>query len=270
MSGKVQWTKPHRPHDWRKASLRNPGTQRRTLVGILRELIGTDMRLIVDEYTDCTRGERRPTLFYEMDTGERLLLLADASETAFSHCYQPLIDVVKTSFIDSLIHRAGSLQERMRSAFHATQKTMRERYPSSTEFGEESYTAVFVALGIEDSMAFPFWIGSPQAKLLRGGAVIKTTSPHVTAIPNSNLIVTINSISTDSEKNVSVAADDPWSLTLKDTLLLADHRLFSLFSENDLANLIEGTSSNKAKALVEAAQALDFSFAQSAIVAQLQ
>jgi hypothetical protein len=228
------------------------------------------MRLIVDEYTDCTPGERSPTLVHRSKTGETLLLLADASETAFSRCYQPLIDVVKSSFIDSLLHGVGSLQERMSSASCATERTMRERFPSSTEFGEESFSAVFVALGLKEWNALPLWIGSPEARLLRGGACIRTTSPHVTATPHSNLIVTNTLMTTRLETQPPVAADEPWSLVVKDLLLLADHRLFTLFSEDNLVNVIEGARGNKAKALVEAAQALKFTFAQSAIVAQVR
>ncbi len=155
------------------------------------------MRIIVDEYTDCTRGERRATLVHHSQHNETLLLLADASETAFSRGYQPLIDVVKASFMDSLIHGAGSLKERMRNASRATEKTIRERFVNSSEFGEESYSAVFVALGLKEWTASPLWIGSPQSKLLLGGVCERATSPEITAMPHSRLIVTNNSIRPD-------------------------------------------------------------------------
>ena len=109
------------------------------------------MQLLVDEYTDCSRGDRRPTLFHLSETGEALLLLADASEAAFSRCYQPLIDVTKASFTYSFLHRDGSLPERLRIASSSLEKTMLERFPSSDEFGEECYSAVFVVLGLGES-----------------------------------------------------------------------------------------------------------------------
>lgn len=227
------------------------------------------MQLVVDEYTDSTRGERKPTLFYPSEADRTLLLLADASETVFSRCYQPLIDVVKASFIDSLLQSDGPLQERLRSACRAIGTAMRGRFSSSTEFGEECYSAVFVVLGIEEGRAFPFWIGSPQAKHLRGGVCIRATIPQVTVIPTSNLIVTNNSMTTSPDSCASVATDEPWPLVSGDVLVLADHRLFAQFSERDLAGVIRRARGNKAKALVDAAQSLAFTFAQSAIVARL-
>jgi hypothetical protein len=227
------------------------------------------MQILVDEHTDRTRGDRSPTLFHLSETGEALLLLADASETAFSRCYQPLIDIIKTTFTDSLLHSDGLLPERLRIASGSIEKTMRARFPSSSEFGEECYSAVFVVLGLQESNVFPLWIGSPQAKLLRDGLCIRTTSPQVTILPNSSRVYTDSSITTSSEAEAPIISDEPWSLMASDMLVLADHRLFSLFSENELVSLIEGTRSNKAKALVEAAQALNFTFAQSAIVAQV-
>lgn len=226
------------------------------------------MQFLVDEYTDCTRGDRRPTLFHLSEAGEALLLLADASESAFSRCYQPLIDVMKAAFADSLYHRNSSFPERLRIASRAIEKTMRERFPSSGDFGEESYSAQFVVLGVNESNAFPLWIGSPQAMLLRGGVCIRTTRPQVTILPNSSQVFTDSSISTLSAAEAPILADEPWALMANDILLLAHHSLFRLFSESELANLIEGARGNKAKALVEAAQALKFTFAQSAIVAQ--
>jgi hypothetical protein len=227
------------------------------------------MRLIVHEYTDCTQEQSRPTLVHHSETGQTLLLLVDASEMAFSSGYQPLIDVVKSSFMDSVFHTAGSLPDRMSRAFIAADNTMRERFHSSTDFCEEQYSAVFVALGLEEGKAFPLWIGSPQAKLFRGGVCVRSTTPHVTAVPNSQIIVTDCSMNTYAQAVAFAAADGPWSLVEKDMLLLADHRSFALFSENDLANVIEGSRSNRAKAFVEAAQSLNYTFARSAIVAHV-
>jgi hypothetical protein len=238
------------------------------------------MRLIVDEYTDRTRGESDLTLFQCSRTDQQLLLVADASETASSRAYQPLIDVVKASFVESLFHGDGPLPQRMRSACRALEQTMRERFPSSPEFGEEDYWATFVVLGVEGSHAFPLWIGSPQAKLLRGGVCIRSTIPQVTVIPkcgpwhefpsrNTDFIVTDNSMASRREEDASVADDEPWALATGDILLLADHRLFALFSENELANLIEGAGRNKAKVLVDAAQNIEFDFARSAILARV-
>jgi hypothetical protein len=227
------------------------------------------MRLLVDEYTDCTKGERRPTLVHRSQAGETLLLLADADDTGFSIRYQPLMDVVKASFTESLSHGHGSLQARMRNAIGAIHKVMQKRFVSSPKFGEEHYYATFVALGLEHWSAFPMWIGSPQAKLVRDGVCFRTTNPQVTAMPNSKFIVTNKTMTASSDSYDSVVAGHTWSLVTKDVLILADHRLFVLFSDRDLASIIERESGNKAKALVESAQALDFQFAQSAIVAQV-
>ena len=106
------------------------------------------MRIVVDAYTDCKDGQRSPTLFQVSPNGECLLLLVDASETAFAHSYQPLIDVVKNSFSHALSLTAGSLRERLSEVTLAVEKTMAVRFPSSKEFGSESYSTVFVALGI--------------------------------------------------------------------------------------------------------------------------
>lgn len=227
------------------------------------------MRLLVNEYTDCTRGERSPILFHNSEDGETLLLLADASETAFSNRYQPLIDVMKASFMESMRRRSNSLPERLRIASRAIEKIMRECFPSSNEFGEQSYSAVFVALGFDGSNAYPLWIGSPQAQLLRGGVCVRTTTPQVTVIPSSNQIFTESSISTNSDMESNVVDGEPWPLMIDDMVVLADCRLFALFSRSELANLVGGTKGNKAKALVEAAQTLKYAFAQSAIVAQV-
>ena len=88
-------------------------------------------------------------------------------------------------------------------------------------------------------------------------------------MPNSRQVFTDSSITTRTEAKAPIIADEPWALMANDMLVLADYRLFRLFPDNELANLIKGAKRNKAKALVEAAQALDFTFAQSAIVAQV-
>jgi hypothetical protein len=227
------------------------------------------MRLVVDEYTDCTKGSRDRTLFQVSPGGESLLLLADGSETAFAHGYQPLIDLVKTVFARSLFVGAGPMQERMLRATRAVVSAMSEGFISSEEFGEASYSAVFVALVIVEQCAFPVWIGSPQASMFRNGCCVKKTSSHVTVLPasaGSGLIVTRQALSTvPNHADSHVEVGEPWRLAQDDVLVLADHRLFALSPDSEMVDIISNPVT-PAKNLVEWAQRFRYRFAEAALV----
>jgi hypothetical protein len=108
------------------------------------------MRLTVDAYTDCTKGHSDRVLFQTAPNGESLLLLADASDQVFGRNYQPLIDLVKDRFAQSLFPSEGPLQDRLSRGVEAIETTMHARFPSSEEFGEGWYCTEFAALVIEN------------------------------------------------------------------------------------------------------------------------
>src|ERR1700756_2509107 len=103
------------------------------------------MSLLVTSYTDCPNGKRDPLLVKTLPRGESLLILADGSETAFAHSYQPVMDLVGESFLNSLSRSTGPIPERLQQAEIDFETLMGQRFPSSDRLGENSFSATFIA-----------------------------------------------------------------------------------------------------------------------------
>jgi hypothetical protein len=231
------------------------------------------MSLIVDACTDCTTAERRRTCFRTYPNGESALLLADGSDTAFATGYQPIIDLVHESFALSSHSNAGSVQERLLLASASVEQAMFQRFPSSAQFGDEQYTATYIAVVVSGSQAFCAWIGSQQAKLFRSSRSVLETHPHVNIVPvrsRSDFIVTAKSLSTIPGQERSQAdIEGPWTLQPGDVVVIADYRLFRLVSDDVVASIIATSHTSPARVLVERAESLEHSFAQSALVVRV-
>lgn len=236
------------------------------------------MKLDVDIYTDCTRGERDPALFQTLPGGESLFILADGSEMAFAHSFQPIMDVIKGCFAESLARSTGSIRERLAQGVVDLGQAMDRRFPSSDRFGDKSYTATFIAVVIADDRCFLAWIGSQQAKLFRDRRCIKATVPHVTIVHRpgqSDFIVTDKVLSTSPGQVVEPPdIEGPWSLASEDVLVIADHRLFASIPDDEIATVLSkthaGGDTSAARSLVEAAQAKHRHFASTALIASLR
>ena len=228
------------------------------------------MRLTVDTYTDCTEGERNRTLFRTLPSGETLFLLADGSETAFAHSYQPIMDLVKECFPQAFSDSVGSILERLLLASMALESAMYQRFPSSEQFGENWYSATFIAVVILGNQSFSAWIGSQEAKLFRRGRCVKATAPHVTLVPGigrNDFAVTSKILSTvPGQDRAQADVEGPWGLQTEDVLVIADYRLFASGSDDEIGNIVANELTSPAKALVEWAQRLQHSFAQSSLV----
>jgi hypothetical protein len=147
---------------------------------------------------------------------------------------------------------------------------MRERFPSSRCFGEDQYSSTFIAAVVSDNQIFFTWIGSQQAKLFRRRSCIKTTVPHAIVVRRPDqkpFVITNKALSTipDQAGNL-VTIEGPWSLSLGDTLVIADNRLFSLGSDDEITTAITNLPMTPARALVEWAQGVQFHYVQSAMV----
>jgi hypothetical protein len=229
------------------------------------------MPLEVDQYTDCSKGQRDRTLFRTSPSGDSLLILADGSEIAFSQGFQPLVDLLKEVFYKEFLAKISSIDTLISEVTGSIYSEMKRKFPESGVPGEAWHSMEFVALIIKNQCAFPVWIGSPQAKLFRNGRCIQTTDPHITPIPTkgSEFIVTNRTLSTQiKEDECRVDTTGPWALAPGDVLALADYRLFSLDRSNHIEGLVCDPIS-PAKKVVEWAQAQRYSFAESALIARI-
>jgi hypothetical protein len=233
------------------------------------------MQIAIDVYTDSTQGPVDRTIFRQNSDGEAIALMADGSDMAFAYSFQPIIDLVKTQFLAAFDQNSGSIQDRMLRAATVVHESMFERFPSSQTFGENQYSATFIAAAIVGGFVSTVCIGSQQAKLFRGRACINATIPHVTMLPaqKENNVLTITSkffSSVPGESNHDVEFCGPWKILNGDVLIIADHRLFTLASDDELASLIYDGRPSPATALVEWAQALHPMYGQSAIVGRIK
>jgi hypothetical protein len=231
------------------------------------------MDLLVTSYTDCINGKRDPLLVETLPRGESLLVLADGSEMALAHSYQPVMDLVGESFLNSLSRSMGPIPERLRQAEGDLETLMRQRFPSSDRFEENTFSATFLAALISGGQAFFTWIGSQQAKLFRSRRSVWETTPHVTVVPATDrgeFIVTSRVVSTAAgEVGGPPQIEGPWSLASGDVLVIADYRLFHLLPDDEIAAIIATAPASAAQALVEEAQRRQRHFMRSALVARV-
>jgi hypothetical protein len=201
------------------------------------------------------------------------LVLADGSEAAFAHSYQPVIDLVGESFLSSLSQSMGPIPERLLQAEGDLETLMRQRFPSSDRFGENNFSATFLVALISGGQGFFIWIGSQQAKLFLGRRSVRATIPHVTVVPakdRGDFIVTSRVVSTAAgEVGEPPDIEGPWSLASGDTLVMADYRLFHWLSDDEIVAIMANAPPSAAQALVEEAQRRQRQFMRSALVARI-
>jgi hypothetical protein len=201
------------------------------------------------------------------------LILADGSEAAFAHKYQPIMDLVHDSFSQSFSQSAGSIQDRLLLATASIEQSMFERFPSSAQFGEKQYSASFIAVVVSGKQALCLWIGSGQAKVFRMNKCFYFTNPHVNIFygkyggPFGVRYRSLSTIPGQGSEQMDVLG--PWPLQDEDILVISDHRLFMLINDEEIAGIIAETQDSPAKALVDRAQSIIESFAQCAIVARV-
>ncbi len=230
------------------------------------------MIIHVDSHTDCMSGKRDPLLNRILPGGESLLMLTDGSEMAFAHSYQPVMDLVRESFLDSLSRSTGSARERLELAVIDLETLMHERFPSSDRFGEDTYAATFLAALISGDQGFLGWIGSQQAKLFRGRRCVGATVPHVTVVPGTDrgdFVVTSRVLCTSADQSREVPdIEGPWRFMPGDVLVVADYRLFSLFSDDELIAILANEPTSAARSLAEEAQRKKPDFMRSSLIAR--
>lgn len=231
------------------------------------------MSLVVDEFTDCERAIRNRTLLARLPGGEALIVLADGSDAAFSRGFQPVIDLVKKSLVESLNEGDGPFPERMRLAGDHVDAMMRRHFPTTNlDLDSPAFSATYLALVVADGRATAAWVGSQQVKLFRSGRCVAETAPHVVVLRTGDdrFAVTTRVVSTvPGIAGEPIGLSEAWELLPGDLLVMADFRLFANGSEEEVLAVVREGPTFAARALVEWAEQRRHDFAQSAVVIRI-
>jgi hypothetical protein len=198
--------------------------------------------------------------------------MADGSDCAFSSGYQPIIDLSKETLAASLSLSIGSISERLRQAVADLEVALSSKFPSSEQFGEENYSATFIACVVASNQLVTAWIGSFQAKLFRNGVCVNATTPHVTMLPPPQKLAITSKVLSTQENSIEETPNfcSPWDLYSGDIVIIGNYRLFALATDAELVKIVSDVPTSAARCLVEWAESIEHQFAQSAIVVKIE
>ncbi len=232
------------------------------------------MAILIDSFTDQAKGAGERTRHYLRGPNEAILVIADGSNEDFSFGYQPIIDLVLLHFQDLAPTASDTHPRSLTQACADLQPIMHRLFPSREEPGENRFMASFLVALVHSHHCFVSWLGSHQIKLYRHGLCRVESSPHIAILPKADrrpFVVTTKMITTiPNAEQYHAEAQEPWQLEPGDILVIADSRLFLLDNSDEILRIVSPSQPHPAKRLVEWAQSVRFTFAQSALVAKIE
>lgn len=220
------------------------------------------------EYSEFTTSSditsditQRLTVFEYVSPGTYLCACANGYRGAFSAGGEmDVIALILNSLVESVKTGDGEMSSRLSKASNSIERLLASKFGDGPESLEDSVRAEFMAVGIEGTQCYFSWVGSFMAQLVRSGAIVHSTNPHVTILPQRSLrsygeiVITDKHLSSDTSTSCSsVEFEGPWTLKADDVLCIADCRMLLKATDNDYRTLLESEQpfSNSARRLVQ-------------------